>query len=135
MFMTLSMAMLSVHSLRLLAYMGLVTSKQERQDQIANGLLAHLSSQLMAAGLINTTSTIPFPPPPQSCKYKPPLCHLSLPWLYGSIVSLTCALGAMQTISRIRKDSQDHMREIHAIRFGLGGATLLFCVGISELFL
>jgi hypothetical protein len=131
--MTLGMAVLSVHSMRFLTQLGLAPPKQQRYDQVANGLLDHLSKQLIAAGLVN--SSIPFPPPPETCKYKPPLCHLSLPWLYGSVVSLTCALGALQTISHIRKDSQDRTREIHAIRLGLCGAGLLFCFGISEFFL
>jgi hypothetical protein len=133
--MTLGMAVLSVHAMRILAQWGLVSPKQERHDEVANGLLAHLSTQLVAAGFINSTSALPLPPPPQSCKYNPPLCHISLPWLYGSVVSLTCALGALQASSRVRKDSQDHTREIQAIRLGLGGAGLLFCVGVSELFL
>jgi len=134
MIMTLSMAVLSVHSMRFFTQMGLVAQKQHN-DEVANGLLAHLSTQLVAAGIINSTTTIPLPPPPKSCKYNPPLCHLSLPWLYVSVVSLTCALGTLQTISRVRKDSQDHTREIHAIRLGLGSAGLLFCFGISEFLL
>ncbi|KAI0251086.1 hypothetical protein BJV78DRAFT_1361840 [Lactifluus subvellereus] len=99
MIMTLSMALLSVHSMRFLTQMGLVAQKQHN-DEVANSLLAHLSTQLLAAGIINSTSTMPLPPPPKNCRYNPPLCHLSLPWLYGSVVSLTCALGTLQTISR-----------------------------------
>ncbi|KAI0300146.1 hypothetical protein B0F90DRAFT_1725414 [Multifurca ochricompacta] len=133
MIMTLTMALLSVHSMRILTRMGLVSLRQQH-DQFTNNLLTHLSTRLVAAGLINNSSIVPLPHPPHSCKYKPPLCHLSLPWLYGSVISLTCALGALQTISRVRKDSRDHAHEMHLIRVGLGGAGLLFCFGIFEFF-
>ena len=129
--MTLGMAVLSVHSMRLFTRIGLVSLGQNHEE-ITNKILAHLSSQLMAAGIINSTSSMPLPHPPQSCKYYPQLCQLSLPWLYGSVVSLTCALGTLQTIARVRKDSQGHERETHAIRVGLGSAGILFCIGILK---
>jgi hypothetical protein len=132
--MTLGMAVLSVHSMRVFTRIGLVPLIQNHEE-ITNKILAHLSAQLVAAGIINSTSSIPLPHPPQSCKYNPQLCQLSLPWLYGSVVSLTCALGALQTISRVRKDFQAHARETQAIRIGLGSAGMLFCIGILKFIL
>lgn len=134
MFMTLSMAVLSVHSMRIVTRIGLVSITQTHQE-VTTKILNHLSQQLVAAGIINSTTSLPLPHPPQSCKYNPQLCHLSLPWLYGSVVSLTCALGALQTIARVRKDFQDHEREMYAIRIGLGSAWVLFCVGILKFLL
>ena len=130
--MTLGMAILSVHSMRIFTRIGLVSFGQNHEE-ITNKILALLSTKLVAAGVMNSTSDIPFPPPPQSCKYSPQLCHLSLPWLFGSVISLSCALSTLQTIARVRRDFQDHAREIHAIRLGLGGAGVLFCFGILEL--
>jgi hypothetical protein len=132
--MTLGMAVLSVHSMRIFTRIGLVPLIQNHEE-ITNKIMAHLSAQLVAAGIINSTSSMPLPHPPQSCKYNPQLCQLSLPWLYGSVVSLTCALGALQTISRVRKDSQEHARETQAIRIGLGSAGMLFCIGILKFIL
>jgi hypothetical protein len=132
--MTLGMAVLAVHSMRLFTRIGLVSLSQNHEE-ITNKILAHLSAQLVAAGIINSTSSMPLPHPPQSCKYNPQLCHLSLPWLYGSVVSLTCALGTLQTIALVRKDSRDHPRETHAIRLGLGSAGVLFCIGILKFML
>ncbi len=131
MIMTLSMAVLSVHSMRVLTRIGLVSINQSHQ-QVTTKILDHLSAQLLAAGFINDTTTLPLPQPPQSCKYNPQLCHLSLPWLYGSVVSLTCALGALKTIARVRKDFEKHEREMYAIRIGLGSAWVLFGVGILK---
>jgi hypothetical protein len=132
--MTLSMAVLSVHSMRIVTRIGLVALAQTHQE-VTTKILNHLTEQLVAAGIINSTTSLPLPHPPQSCKYNPQLCHLSLPWLYGSIISLTCALGALQTIARIRKDFQDHESEMYAIRLGLGSAWVLFFVGILKFFL
>ncbi len=132
--MTLGMAVLAVHSMRLFTQIGLVSLSQNHEE-ITNKILAHLSAQLVAAGIINSTSSMPLPHPPQSCKYSPQLCQLSLPWLYGSVVSLTCALGTLQTITLVRKDSRDHPRETHAIRLGLGSAGVLFCIGVLKFML
>jgi len=134
MIMTLSMAILSVHSMRVFTQIGLV-SVEQNHEELTNKILAHLSTQLVAAGVINDTSSIPFPQPPRSCKFSPQLCHLSLPWLYGSVISLTCALGTLQTIAQARKDSQGHARELHAIRIGLVGVGVLFGLGILEFLL
>ena len=101
--MTLSMAVLAVHSMRIVTRIGLVSLSQAHQ-QVTTNILNHLSSQLVAAGILNDTTALPLPQPPQSCKYNPQLCRLSLPWLYGSVISLTCALGALKTIARVRKD-------------------------------
>src|SRR5258708_33301731 len=131
MIMTLSMAVLSVHSMRVLTRIGLVSINQSHQ-QVTTKILDHLSAQLLAAGFINDTTTLPLPQPPQSCKYNPQLCHLSLPWLYGSVVSLTCALGALKTIARVTKDFEKHEPEMYAIRIGLGSAWVLFRVGILK---
>ncbi len=127
--MTLSMAVLSVHSMRIVTRIGLVSLTQAHQ-QVTTKILNHLSAQLVTAGILNDTTTLPLPQPPQSCKHNPQLCHLSLPWLYGSVVSLTCALGALKTIARVRKDFQQHEREMNAIRIGLGSAWVLFGIGI-----
>ena len=131
MIMTLSMAVLAVHSMRIVTRIGLVSLSQVHQ-QVTTKILNHLSDQLVAAGILNDTTSLPLPQPPQSCKYNPQLCHLSLPWLYGSVVSLTCALGALKTIARVRKDFQQHEREMYAIRLGLGGAWVLFGIGILK---
>ncbi|KAI9507291.1 hypothetical protein F5148DRAFT_137532 [Russula earlei] len=131
MVMTLGMAVLSVHSMRIFSRVGLITLAQNHEE-ITSKILAHLSAQLVAAGIINSTSPIPLPRPPQSCKYNPAMCHLSLPWLYGSVVSLTCALGTLQIIARVRKGFQEHSREEYAVRIGLGSAGVLFCVGVLK---
>ncbi|KAF8504403.1 hypothetical protein F5888DRAFT_1630854 [Russula emetica] len=131
MIMTLSMAVLAVHSMRIVTRIGLVSFTQTHQ-QVTTKILNHLSAQLVVAGILNDTTPLPLPQPPQSCKYNPQLCRLSLPWLYGSVVSLTCALGALKTIARVRKDFQEHEREMRAIRVGLGGAWVLFGVGILK---
>jgi len=132
--MTLGMAVLSVHSMRIFSRIGLITLSQNHEEMTSK-ILVHLSAQLVAAGILNSTSFIPLPQPPQSCKFNPSMCHLSLPWLYGSVLSLTCALGALQTIARVRKDSKEHAREEHAIRIGLGSAGVLFCIGILKFLL
>jgi hypothetical protein len=134
MVMTLGMAVLSVHSMRIVTRIGLVSLGQSHQE-VTTKILNHLSAQLVAAGIINSTTSLPLPQPPQSCKYNPQLCRLSLPWLYGSVVSLTCALGTLQTIARVRRDFQKHEREMYAIRIGLGSAWVLFCVGILKFLL
>jgi hypothetical protein len=131
MIMTLSMAVLAVHSMRIVTRIGLVSLTQTHQ-QVTTKILNHLSAQLVAAGILNDTTSLPLPQPPQSCKYNPQLCRLSLPWLYGSVISLTCALGALKTIARVRKDFQEHEREMYAIRIGLGGAWVLFGVGVLK---
>jgi hypothetical protein len=131
MIMTLSMAVLAVHSMRILTRIGLVSLSQAHQ-QVTTKILNHLSAQLVAAGILNDTTDLLLPQPPQSCKYNPQLCRLSLPWLYGSVISLTCALGALKTIARVRKDFQEHEREMYAIRVGLGGAWVLFGVGMLK---
>ena len=134
MFMTLSMAILAVHSMRIVTRIGLVSLGQSHQE-VTSKILNHLSAQLVAAGIINDTTSLPLPQPPQSCKYNPQLCHLSLPWLYGSVISLTCALGTLQTIARVRRDLQEHEREMYAIRLGLFSALVLFGVGILKFLL
>ncbi|KAH9965173.1 hypothetical protein BC827DRAFT_1182708 [Russula dissimulans] len=123
--MTLGMAVLSVHSMRIFSRIGWIALSQNHEE-MTNKILVHLSAQLVAAGILNSTSFIPLPEPPQSC---------NLPWLYGSVLSLTCALGALQTIARVRNDSKEHAREEHAIRIGLGSAGVLFCIGILKFFL
>jgi len=132
--MTLGMAVLSVHSMRIFSRIGLITLSQNHEEMTSK-ILVHLSAQLVAAGILNSTSFIPLPQPPQSCKFNPSMCHLSLPWLYGSVLTLTCALGALQTIARVRKDSKEHAREVRAIRIGLGSAGVLFCIGILKFLL
>lgn len=131
MVMTLSMAALSVHSMRILTRIGLVSLTQSHQ-QVTTKILNHLSAQLVVAGILNDTTSLSLPQPPQSCKYNPQLCRLSLPWLYGSVVSLSCALGALKTIARVRKDFQNHEREMDAIRVGLAGALVLFGIGVLK---
>ncbi|KAI0266524.1 hypothetical protein BC834DRAFT_132844 [Gloeopeniophorella convolvens] len=134
MLMTLSMAVLSLHAMRILNYFGWM-APPKGHDDLTKTFLEQLATQFTAAGLFNGTMplTLP-PPPPQDCYWNPSLCHLSLPWLYGSVISLTCALGTLQTISRVRKDSQEHTREMRAIHVGLGSAGMLFCFGFFEFF-
>ena len=132
--MTLGMALLSVYSYQILSRFGIV-ALWKHYDDAANNLLVQISSQLLAAGLIDNSTVIPFPRPPQSCKLSPPLCNLNLPWLYGAVISLSCSLGILQTISKVRKDRQEHAREINIIRVALGGATGLFVFGLLQHFL
>ena len=127
------MAVLAIHSMRILTRIGFVSLSQAHQ-QVTNKILNHLSDHLVAAGILNDTTSLSLPQPPQSCKYNPQLCRLSLPWLYGSVISLTCALGALKTIAQLRKDFQKHEREMYAIRVGLGGAWVLFAIGILKFF-
>ncbi|KAH9074143.1 hypothetical protein EDB83DRAFT_2312502 [Lactarius deliciosus] len=88
MLMTLGMALLSVYSTHILSRLGLVALWQH-YDDVTNSLLVQISTQLLAAGLIDNSTMIPFPRPPQSCKLNTPLCNISLPWLYGSVISLS----------------------------------------------
>ncbi|KAH9061132.1 hypothetical protein EDB87DRAFT_1682907 [Lactarius vividus] len=99
MLMTLGMALLSVYSTHILSRLGLVALWQH-YDDVTNNLLVQISTQLLAAGLIDNSTVIPFPRPPQSCKLNTPLCNISLPWLYGSVISLSCAFGVLQTLSK-----------------------------------
>jgi len=134
MLMTLGMALLSVYSTRILSRFGFVALWQH-YDDVTNNLLIQISTQLLAAGLIDNSTVLPFPRPPQTCKLNAPLCNISLPWLYGSVISLSCAFGILQTLSKVRKDRQDHAREIRTIRLALTGAVGLFAFGILEHFL
>ncbi|KAH8987803.1 hypothetical protein EDB92DRAFT_1874193 [Lactarius akahatsu] len=134
MLMTLGMALLSVYSTHILSRLGLVALWQH-YDDVTNSLLVQISTQLLAAGLIDNSTVIPFPRPPQSCKLNTPLCNISLPWLYGSVISLSCAFGVLQTLSKVRNDRQEHAREIRTIRLALTGAVALFALGILEHFL
>ncbi|KAF8259992.1 hypothetical protein EI94DRAFT_1749836 [Lactarius quietus] len=134
MLMTLGMALLSVYSSHILSRFGIVALWQH-YDDVTNNLLAQISSQLLTAGLIDNSTVFPFPRPPQTCKLNSPLCNINLPWLYGSVISLSCALGVLQTISKVRKDQQEHAREIRIIRISLGGAAALFAFGLLQHFL
>ncbi|KAN0131693.1 hypothetical protein V8E53_010535 [Lactarius tabidus] len=134
MLMTLGMALLSVYSSHVLSRFGIV-ALWKHYDDVTNNLLVQISSQLLAAGLIDNSTVFPFPRPPQTCKFNTPLCNVNLPWLYGSVISLSCAFSIMQTISKVRKDQQEHAREIRIIRLALTGAAALFAFGFLELFL
>jgi len=132
--MTLGMALLSVYSSHILSRFGIVALWQH-YDDVTNNLLLQVSSQLLAAGLIDNSTVFPFPRPLHTCKANAPLCNINLPWLYGSVISLSCALSVLQTMSKVRKDQQEHAREIRIIRLALGGAAGLFAVGLLEVFL
>lgn len=133
MLMTLGMALLSVYSSHILSRFGIVALWQH-YDDVTNSLLLQISTQLLAAGLIDNSTVLPLPRPHQSCKLNAPLCNISLPWLYGSVISLSCAFGILQTISKVRKDRQEHAREIRTIRMALCGAAALFAFGVLEHF-
>lgn len=132
--MTLGMALLSVYSSHILSRFGIV-ALWKHYDDVTSNLLVQISTQLLAAGLIDNSTVFPFPRPPQNCKFNTPLCNINIPWLYGSIISLSCAFSIMQTISKVRKDQQEHAREIRIIRLAMMGAIALFAFGILELFL
>jgi len=134
MLMTLGMALLSVYSSHILSRFGFV-ALWRHYDDVTNNLLIHISTQLHAAGLIDNSTVISLPRPPHSCKLNAPLCNTNLPWLYGSLISLSCAFGIQQTISKVRKDRQEHAREIRIIHLALGSALVLFAFGILEHFL
>jgi len=128
------MAVLSVYSSNLLSRFG-VRALWRHYDDLTNTLLLQISTQLLSAGLIDNDTLIPLPRPPNTCKLNPPLCNISLPWLYGSIISLSCSFATLQTSSKVRKDRQDHEREIRIIRIALLSAGALFAFGFFELFL
>jgi hypothetical protein len=134
MLMTLGMALLSVYSSHILSRFGIVALWQH-YDDVTNNLLIQISTQLYAAGLIDNSTVISFTRPPQSCKLNDPLCNINLPWLYGSVISLSCGFSILQTISKVRKDRQEHAREIRIIRLALGSAAALFAFGILKHFL
>ena len=132
--MTLGMALLSVYSSHILSRFGFV-ALWKHYDDVTNNLLVQISTQLFAAGLIDNSTVFPFPRSPQTCKLNAPLCNINLPWLYGSVISLSCAFSSLQTISKVRKDQQEHAREIRIIGLALGIAAALFAFGLLNLFL
>ncbi|KAH9171394.1 hypothetical protein EDB89DRAFT_2070933 [Lactarius sanguifluus] len=115
MLMTLGMALLSVYSTHILSRLGLVALWQH-YDDVTNTLLVQISTQLLAAGLIDNSTMIPFPRPPQSCKLNTPLCNISLPWLYGSVISLSCAFGVLQTLSKFELCKSCGAHHVYAFR-------------------
>ena len=132
--MTFGMALLSVYSSHILSRFGIV-ALWKHYDDVTHNLLIHISTQLFAAGLIDNSTVIPFPRTPHSCKLNTPLCNVNLPWLYGSVISLSCGFGILQTITKVRNDQQEHAREIRIFRLALGGAAAFFAFGLLEHFL